>query len=487
MPHDIFLSYATVDDSDLAQSWAGQPKWVGCFKVALQQAVDRNLGRRSSASWFYDAKDLQMGDKLDEKIKGALDQTKLFVALLSNGYFHPNCWCNLEREHFIGRLGADAAQQRRVLGVLLDEKALEQWKERCFPTVRAFPFYSKDEAIEQAIRLGDAEIDGKFLNGISRLAKEIADRLQELGDEPVQPPVRPAETRGTVYLAVVPGEMEEVRAEIAAALAYAGWKVIPGENECAADPAECAEAAANSLREAEVLAYVQVLGSHAWRPGKYDRVQFESARLVQPAKPILVYRPDSIDLEKVKDADYRAWLAEVPARSLPQIKAEVLEALAKAAAPAPARAQATSDQAAYITLSVAPPECETLGQEVIGTLQQANVYGTICSADGAGLEEIFLSDDGLLTVFGNEPYDRVQQILMSWRKLLAQYRRPPSATPPVGVYLAEPRAADKRRAINMTLPGLRVLEGNDPAALGQFVEAVQKFGASKPVPASCLK
>ncbi len=38
--YDIFLSYASVDNTALAEPYANQTHWVMGFKVALQQAVD---------------------------------------------------------------------------------------------------------------------------------------------------------------------------------------------------------------------------------------------------------------------------------------------------------------------------------------------------------------------------------------------------------------------------------------------------------------
>src|SRR5687768_15029184 len=99
MKYDIFLSYATVDDTILADKFADQTTWVKCFKVALQQAVDQALGRIGAANWFLDSKDLKTGVELHSTIREGLDDTLLFVALLSPGYFHPESWCNLEREH----------------------------------------------------------------------------------------------------------------------------------------------------------------------------------------------------------------------------------------------------------------------------------------------------------------------------------------------------------------------------------------------------
>lgn len=166
-----------------------------------------------------------------------------------------------------------------------------------------------------------------------------------------------------------------------------------------------------------------------------------------------------------------------------RVKAELLQALERLSAP-PAPPPTPPDagggnSAAYIALSVAPPEHGTLSQAIMSTLEQANVFAAIQTSDNLALEEIFLKEDGLLTVFGDEPYDRIQQILMTWRKLLAKHRRPLGSTPPVGIYLAQPPPADKRRAINMTLPGLRLVEWNDAAALQKFVTEIQQFAASR--------
>ena len=64
--YDIFLSYARVDNTALAEPYAGQTEWVLAFKVALQQAVDPQLGRTNDAQWFFDAQTLRTADHLTE-------------------------------------------------------------------------------------------------------------------------------------------------------------------------------------------------------------------------------------------------------------------------------------------------------------------------------------------------------------------------------------------------------------------------------------
>lgn len=130
--YDVFLSYASVDNTVLAKPWNDQRKWVSCFKVALQQALDSELGRTGSAEWFIDAKVLRTGEFFSDKLRNALNNTKLFVALASPGYFHKDAWCKIEREYFISTLGDDPRRAQRIYAVLLHEEMRSVWEKECF-------------------------------------------------------------------------------------------------------------------------------------------------------------------------------------------------------------------------------------------------------------------------------------------------------------------------------------------------------------------
>jgi hypothetical protein len=482
--YDIFLSYATADNTTLAKAFEGQEGWVMCFKVALQQALDRQLGRKGDAQWFLDRKDLRTGDEFGPELKTALENSTVLLAVASNAYFNDDSWCKNEREHFVATHNPNKAKPGRIFGVLLEETALSLWKEKGFPGLQAFAFYEKDTATEKSMRLGEGEITGSFIRRIASLAQDIAKYLTQTKLPPrISIPELKA-TRGTVFLAAVPGEIEAERTELRESLVGANWRVIPEENVCNQDLKKCREE--SRTLAAQSVAFVQLLSAHPWKPCPYDKAQFEA---VDKSTPIFRFRSDEIDLSQVREEEHRVWLQkhDTAARSMTAMKRELLAELEKiqASANAAARREQTvlagdngqipdSTPSAFITVSVGTEERPTLGEKLVTRLKEKNVYAVMPDQSSLSFEECLLNENGLLTVFGNEPYERVEKALLEWRRLLLKHRPRPEA-PPIGIYLSQPPPDDKRTRINMTLPGLRVLPWDNEQEFEQFIGAVRSY------------
>jgi hypothetical protein len=123
---------------------------------------------------------------------------------------------------------SDAARARRIYAVLLDANMRTEWQKQGLAEVLDFPFYDKNSATDQSMRLGDdGRISPKFMQRISDLATVIAARIKELRGQGA--PTNGASNRrhGTVVLAAVPGEIEERWTELAEFLTGKGWQVLP--------------------------------------------------------------------------------------------------------------------------------------------------------------------------------------------------------------------------------------------------------------------
>ena len=183
--YDLFFSYATVDDKERLPG-REETRWVTYFRKCLVTAIDRKVGRTDSIKVFLDRQELAPSNApLTTALRGALDKAAVFIAIVSASYLHPECWCNLERNHFLARLG-DAAEkraaQRRLWIILIDEMPTAKWQEAFFPDVKAQVFYEKDA--DDRVRLllpgTDAKADQRFLDRVEDLAERITDRLKEM-------------------------------------------------------------------------------------------------------------------------------------------------------------------------------------------------------------------------------------------------------------------------------------------------------------------
>ena len=462
------------------------------FKVALQQAVDTKLGRTDDAKWFFDAQSLRTGDHLSEEIVQALEGTSILVALLSPGYFHEDSWCKIEREHFLTMLGADPARARRIYAVLLEEDMRSKWQEYGLAEALDFTFYDKDAATGRSMRLGaEGKVSAKFMERISTLATDIAARIKELRTLP-GPPSQPSSTamRGSIVLAAVPGEIEERRTEVAKFLNDKGWQVLPERNVCDSDIQGCRAATKAACEHS--LAFIQLLSRYPWRPGEFDRVQFQGAldagmvssqNATESSKPFFRYRSDDYALAEVtSNTEHRKWLQEhdVAARSIPAIKEEIGRWLDNFLVREERRKHRSKCGAncSAITLSVSSQERISLGKKLSDRLKQDSLFCYLPVQDVPDLSQCFEKEHGFVAVFGNEIYtQRLEQVLKNWRELWMECGIRRGHWPPMAVFLSDPPPENKADAINVCLPDMEIISSWDDASFKGFVSAVQQYSS----------
>lgn len=468
--YDVFLSYATVDNTVLAEPYDKQDGWVMCFKVALEKALDRELGRTGSAKWFLDAAELRTGNCLESEIFEALDCTKIFLALVSPGYMNEQSWCKLERERFMGGPASTPDKRSRVFAVLLDEEMRSAWGAAGFAGVLDFPFYDKNEAEGECMRLGEGKITQQFIQRIAKLAKDIAKRIKEMDHANVPPlPI----FRGTVALAAVSGEIEDQRSEIAQFLKKEGWRVLPERNPSHSNPAQCL-AETNAVCT-DALAFIQLLSQFPWRPTEYDRLQLQAA--MGRKMPVYRYRKNDFDVQEIPDERHRQWLQahDVAARSLPAIMNE-LKGILRNLLPSGHPTAGGFDNA-FITVSSSSGECASIAKPLTDRLARDSVFSFISDDPAQSFEQCLLEEHGLVTVFGNEPYKpRVEQVLLRWRQALIRHLRKFRSPPPLAIYFSEPPRDDKWYAINVTLPEvIPIWSSDEESGIKQFVEKVRNY------------
>lgn len=500
--YDVFISYSWKDNT-LVEPWAAarEDRWVRCFKFALQERLNYKLGllNQPPASIFLDAKDMDAGDHLDSAILDALDNTRVFLPLVSPWYVHTSTpYCRLERDHFKSRLqqyaantGQDAATLGRIIGVLIDgAEGLKIWKEHFFAEVLAFPFFEKVFDSEALVRLGNNGVGKSFLDRIDTLAENLCKRLIELRGTKVAPAPQVPE-KGRVFFAAVPGHLEQQRTELVKALLADGWSVFPQENECPAGIPECEQWVADTLAQQGVKAYAQILDAYPWTPTLHDAAQHRAAARVSGVE-LMVYRLASVDLAQVTHKEHRTWLETLSSKSVPQLRVDLPAALqqmlVRQREEERSRAKGIAQQTAppatvYITVSAADAD-EPLACDQITKLEALEVYGSIGSKAGEGLEESFNEIDGLLTIYGDEDYSlRVSSVLNRWRTILAKRRLPRTQAPPFGILVLPPPPGDKDMCLKKCLvPRMHRIPQGDDAAMQAYLADVRAYVAARPAP-----
>jgi hypothetical protein len=302
--YDLFFSYATVDDNERLPG-RQETRWATYFRKCLVTAIDRKVGRNDSIKVFLDRQELASSNApLTPALKDALDKTAVFIAIASSSYLHPECWCNLERKHFLARLGDTAerrAAQRRLWIILIEEMPTAKWQEAFFPDVKAQVFYEKDA--DDRVRLilpgTDAKADQRFLDRVEDLAERITERLKEMK---LPRETAPSDPLRRVFLAECTADLESDRLKVKLFLEERGWLILP---ESEYDDVNYDALLERDLQSA--LAFVQLIGQYPWKRGGFDVRQNEKAKALHI--PRFRRRDPGIEMNTVAET-HRAFVFE---------------------------------------------------------------------------------------------------------------------------------------------------------------------------------
>lgn len=128
--HDIFLSYAHVDDADPVDPAKG---WVRVFDKHLRVALDKRVGRLGAIDVWRDTRRLEGHTLFDETIEAAVNSSAIFVALTSRGYLKSD-YCRSELACFRRTAaneptGLAVEGRMRIVNVLLSNVPPSDWPE----------------------------------------------------------------------------------------------------------------------------------------------------------------------------------------------------------------------------------------------------------------------------------------------------------------------------------------------------------------------
>lgn len=173
MEHNIFISYAWVDD----ELYPGCEKgWVSTFVDGLRRHLARELGRREEAERLWlDYEQMRGNDSITATIRAQLEASRTLVLILSQGYA-ASTWCQQELAAFVNQVGADSGRifvvwmspvdgEPEALRDLLKYRFWYQ-DEKKEPRTRWFPFIDPT--------------DREYAPEQQRLARDLASKLREL-------------------------------------------------------------------------------------------------------------------------------------------------------------------------------------------------------------------------------------------------------------------------------------------------------------------
>lgn len=477
MPHDFFLSYAALDNKPLIP---GRPEyeWVTTFHGVLLTKLQYYLGRE--ADTFFDRGDLSGNSALTPEIEAALNDSHLFVAVSSPSYY-ARPWCKLERQRFIGALGAKPSLAKRVFVIhTIDVDPLikpRSWQSEFFPDLRGYFFFREDKASGGLPRtLGAPTLSEAGANAdqyyieIDRLARDMAERIRALENGLSQPAAAAPEKGETdsVFLAENAFRSHAEREELRMALGDAGFEVRPAASMAGKQVAELNAAMADALAFVQIVSPVllEIAGGEGVT---YDQVQLAAAAAA--GLPTFRWRAPDMDLAAAA-ANYPSFkqFAEAPdvrPQLLPIFKTDLLEALETLRAARRVKSAAQGDER-LVLITGDTSDLEKYGASVAQQLQNHALGHYMTDAPAGELE----AEDvrGFLVLYGASKAEWVRDRLRIIRTLPKTRLRDLR----VGVYFCPPPSDPAGRRLLFDMPSFQKIQWDDQSSLKAFATAVSQ-------------
>jgi WD40 repeat protein len=299
--YDVFISYSTNSN---------RHGWVTAFVEELQAGLKGQLPAERPPRIWWDVNRIEEDGPLTTQIGEAVSASRILLIILSPDYVNSK-WCREERQIFLQQL-PDPRVEKRVwlvdLGTVdLPDRPIE------FNDLRGWHFYTETRPYGFGNRetLGspkpnvDNPTHGPFFSRIAKLSTRLGRRLNpSKGTQSTQPT-----SQKRVYLAQAADDVEEVRDDVAEALAPHVTVVPPVGATPPTTPESWNAATEQWLAQADL--FVQLVGSECgpFIPGTQIQPvpdQFHRAKARQV--PLFIWRtpqvPGALDsaLQPVRDA-----------------------------------------------------------------------------------------------------------------------------------------------------------------------------------------
>jgi len=497
--HDIFVSYAQVDDLTDRE---GEDGWVTALIKKLKNRLAQLLGRQDNFSLWYDHH-LRHNVYLTPEIMGTIERTATLVVILSPGYLESE-WCTRERDTFLKLVEERRANEGRIFLVERDKIELEARPPQ-FGDLLGYHFWKEDRPGKRPRILGashSSDDESAIFDVVNDLAWDLSDTLKKLRNATLvptpittvtvpqklgkpNPPTPPDPARSpTVYLAEVTDDLDSIRTKVTRALQQRNIRVIP-DTWYPRDPEGFQKAVEDCLSQADL--FVQLLSGLPGRkpPGlEMGYVGFQHLRATKIGLPVLQWRSPSLDAQSVQrdveDTEYRTLLlgASVLAVDIEDFSREVIrqtERTRKEVVDIPPR-----DAFVFVNVNLdydgrdtADALCRYLKQRGISyalpiTSKEAE---KIKQAEEIrkDLEANLLECDGMIVVYGRVSNGWVRGQLREFRKMT--YRREKSARA-LAVLEGPPLPKDP---VDVFLPNLTTIDctaGLEESRLRVFVDAL---------------
>jgi hypothetical protein len=480
--HDVFISYAHVDDRPLDLMPAGQSAgWVTMLVRHLENFLGQEIGRAEGFTVWKDNYDLRGNNALTSEIKTELERTAIFIAILSPGYLASE-WCPDEACFFARCFIDDLAGRIFVVekAKLDDDVVLPQE----LTGRRNYRLWYVDDnkqtrTFTQPMR---EEQKSEYLRVVQDLARDVRSKLKAMaGGPPLQvPTARPltgrgangGNTVGAAFLAEVTDDLEPRRGEVRRYLEQRGILVLP---EASLPLGRTQMEAALNADLARSRVFVQLLGPIPGKtppdvPDGYGWLQVDLAR--QCGIRILQWRSPELNLTGIERAKHRELLQleTVQATTLEAFKSGVVAALAPPPPQAPPR---PIGDRPFVFLNTEPRHGE-IAAEIRAAIGSRAILAEplrtgLAEEIRADFEQNLIDCDAMVMVYAdNAGWARAQ--LRAFLKATPRRDRPVWAIPVIDA------PAEAKPELGFHLPEMVIIDGRSgigPEALARLSEALR--------------
>jgi len=448
--HDVFISYASVDDHPPVNVAKG---WVTTLVTELERVLAEELGRSGKVNIWMDYQ-LGSNDVLSPTLLNAIDRSATLLVILSPGYMASE-WCARERNAFLSKACAINGQGKSQI-FLVEKKPIE-WDDKPeeIREIKGTAFWVKEQ--DRWHTLGDPTPrieESDYYRKVNDLARDLAEHLKNKvkAADNAQQPATAIETE-QVLLADVTDDLADKREEVRRYLQQQGISVI--DRYYPSDPVEHRSQLRSDLEASKV--FVQLLSDLAGRrpPGVekgYPSLQFEIAS--EYGATILQWHPTELSVDTLDDGPQKDLLLQHTVISEPfeQFKSRVAEAARKA----PEQEKPLSNES-LVFLNYSSDD-EDLALKIQDWVEQQGVGYLLPMTSGRpeenreALKANVQESDAMMILHGRAAETWVRGQLLQFRKLKGGHKK--------GLAVFEGPPPDKP-TVGMKLPGMQILDCRD--------------------------
>lgn len=391
--HDIFISYAHVDNAPLEEEQDG---WVTKLHASLMTLIPQKIGRAEDFSIWRDLK-LDGNDEFAETLNSAFRRSALMLTILTPSYLASK-WCSKELGGFSSQphpmFGPRVGDKNRVFKVMPSPHVPTNEHPDSLQGSMGYQFYAINQmkgTEERFRRTAQQDPDQRYWQKLDDLARDIADLLKKMRQTATGEAlahVRDESTGPIVYLAEVTDDLIDQRDEVKRALEQHNVKVLP-EVELLQSSLASVAAAREAIGRAQLS--VHLLGRYyGRRPAGEERsfihLQYLAALTESERRPLprLSWLTKDFDLANA-DERQREFLTSVEndlgagGEFLKMGMEELKDTIMSKVTPPPA---SSLEEDSFFYISCTPADSER-ARRILSCLRSENCQGIVSPAEGA--------------------------------------------------------------------------------------------------------